>query len=88
MKFYKKGNMTHKMEFPIYRDCDVYNFDTLIPEVRDKLTENLQDMQQDDDIDTDEEVLCSGISQCQQDLRDLKHFVKAQRHFRAHTNVV
>ncbi len=50
------------MEFPIYRDCDVYNFDSLTTDVCDKLTENLQDMQQDDDIDTDEEVLCSGIN--------------------------
>ena len=62
MKFYKKGNMNPQMEFPIYRDCDVYNFESLTTDVRDKFSENLQDMQQDDDIDTDEEVLCSGIN--------------------------
>ena len=45
-------------------------------------------MDQDDDIDTDEETLISGIQQCHHDLRQLKHQVFKTKNFRAETSVV
>ena len=52
------------------------------------IKQSITEQQQDDDVDTDEEVLCSGIQQCHTDLRDLKVFMRVHHHFRAETNTV
>ena len=69
---------------PIYREQDVLDLSTFTNEDLDDCT---IEMEQDDDIDTDEEVLCSGIEQCHADLRDLRRFIREFKHFRTETAV-
>ena len=49
-----KYGQTEKTKFPIYCDSDI--FETL-----EGIRQNICELEQDDDIDTDEEVLCAGI---------------------------
>lgn len=72
---------------PIYRDCDVLTLDPSKIEDLD-MDDCTIEMEQDDDIDTDAEVLGSGVEQCHTDLRDLRRFVRENKHFRAGTAVV
>jgi hypothetical protein len=79
IKFMKK-NRTEQREFPVFKQQDTFNLD---PQFKQFFKECIFEQQQDDDVDTDEEVLTCGINQCHIDLRDLKNFVKNNRHFRA-----
>ena len=84
MRFTKKDR-TKKLDVPVYKDHDIIQLDA---EFANLLNNNILEQQNDDDVETDEEVLCSGIQQCHTDLRDLKLFIRNNRHFRAKTNVV
>ena len=53
----------------MWKESDVF---THAQEGENLFTENICEMNQDDDVETDEEVLCSGIQQCHTDLRVLK----------------
>lgn len=57
MKFMKK-NRSKMLQFAVYRERDVLQLDNQLSHL---LNNNLCEQQQDDDVDTDEEVLCSGI---------------------------
>lgn len=78
------------MKFPILNDQDVFGeFMNDKTQESHSLFDNQIEQDQDDDVETDEEVLCSGIQQCHQDLRDLKTFLRSKNgHFRSETNVV
>ena len=82
-----KKDRSRKLQMPIYRDCDVLTLASAMHEELD-MDDCTIEMEQDDDIDTDEEVLCSGVEQCHADLRDLRRFIRENKHFRAETAVI
>ena len=52
------------------------------------MKEGIQEVQMDDDVETDDEVLASGVHTCYEDLRQLKDEIRKRGHFRAHSHVV
>ena len=74
-----KKDRSQKIEFPIYKEKDVLELEG---EFKTLLREHIFEQQQDDDVDTDEEVLYAGINQCYTDLKDLKNVIRNHRHFR------
>lgn len=80
-----KHDRSQKITLPIYLERDVLQLG--LPQHA-ELDDCTIEMDQDDDIDTDDDVLCSGIEQCHADLRDLRRFVRNTKHFRAETAVV
>lgn len=72
---------SNMQKFPVFKESEIFNKDS-------EIFESICDMDQDDDIETDEEVLAAGIQQCHQDLRDLKNFTRSHKSFRAQTKVV
>ena len=73
------------MKFPIFKEPVV--FGPKINEESSLFESNQIEQDQDDDVETDSEVLRSGINQCFKDLRDLKEEIR-KPNFRAETSVV
>lgn len=61
-----RGKKIKKTSFLIWRDDDIL----ILNKNSDKfMKEYICEMLEDDDVETDEEIMCTGIQQCHSDLR-------------------
>ena len=51
-------NQKERVKFEVWNEANIFNFNE---DDKNIIEENLCELNQDDDVDTDEEVLCSGI---------------------------
>ena len=58
--FLKKMNRKERVKFEVWKETDIFVFN-YNEDGKNIIEENICEINQDDDVDTDDEVLCSGI---------------------------